>query len=237
MKCTGCGQKIGKDTEFCIHCGTKKQQRKRIRPLYIWLIAGTLVVAVLITLLFTVIMPLINYNTAVTLFDGGAYETAGDKFRELGSYKDSVMMLAKSLYKEGESDYEVGNFSDAIEPFSELAEMFPETEVLVDDAQYMTGVALAIEGEYEDAIDALEEVENYLDASELIEAAENEEQEPFIDEAISHDLPITEEEVEEIVEEAIEEQAGDQAPGQQPGGHALADLGELSDSQWLLDAA
>ena len=180
---------------------SQKAKTTIFKPLIVKITAAVLSVAVVCTLLLAVVKPLINYNTALKLFELGEYAQSGDKFRTLGSYKDSVMLLARSLYKEGESYYKTGDFEDAAEPFEELAGYYPEVEVLVTDADYMDGVADGVDGDFEEAIEVLEEVGDYENAQELIEAAQEEEIQPFIDEALDHELPVTEVEVIEVVAE------------------------------------
>lgn len=180
---------------------SQKAKTSVFKPLYIKITAAVLATAMAITLLFAVIMPLINYNTAMAMFEGGDYDGSAEGFRKLGDYKDSVMLLARSLYKDGEDDYEYGNFDDAITPFTELAGTYPEMADLVTDAQYMHGVSLGVDGDFDGAIDVLEDVDGYMNAGELIAAAEQEEAEPFMNEVIEHELPVSEVEVVQTVAE------------------------------------
>ena len=177
----------------------EKDQKKKM-PLAVKIIIPVAVAGIVCAVLFAVVLPLINYNTAMALFEACQYEDAGDQFRSLGSYKDSVMMLARSLYREGEQDYEEGDFEDAVDPFEELSSYYPDMEVLVTDAQYMSGVVAGVDGNYKQAIKALEKVKDYSNAIALLKAAEEENAKPFLDEALTHVLPVTEDEIIEVVE-------------------------------------
>ena len=160
-----------------------------------------LAVGLIIALLFAVVLPLIRYNTAMALFEAGEYKQSGDAFREMGSYRDSVMMLARSLYREGEEYYNDGEFEDAAAPFEELAEYYPEAEVLVTDAQYMAAVKYGTLGKFDKALEGLEDVADYANAPALIAAAEAEDSKPFIEESLSHDLPLSEDDIIDLVEQ------------------------------------
>ena len=205
-----------------------EENKKKKIPLAVKIIIPVAIVGIICALLFAVVLALINYNTAMALFKAGQYEEAGDQFRSLGSYKDSVMMLARSLYREGEQDYEDGDFEDAVDPFEEMASYYPDMEVLVTDANYMDGVSKGVDGDFKGAMKALGKMDNYGKAKELIAAAEAGETAPLIEEEQSHELPISEDDVIDIVE------------GHQEGG-PVAETSDSSDGssllsvEWLVD--
>ena len=82
----------------------KKEKKIRTKKIIIGSSVGAAIAAVLV-LLFTVIIPTINYNKADSLLAAGEYEAAMEGFREL-NYKDSYekYCAAFTAFKEGFED-------------------------------------------------------------------------------------------------------------------------------------
>ena len=74
----------------------KTEQAKKNRNKIIVICASISVIAIAtITLIFNVIVPSVNYNNAIAMFENGQYDEAIIAFTNLGNYKDSINKITQ----------------------------------------------------------------------------------------------------------------------------------------------
>ncbi|WP_018887772.1 zinc-ribbon domain-containing protein [Paenibacillus massiliensis] len=111
-----------------------------------------------------------KYTHAASLMSSGNYEQAIEEFKDLGDYKDSAVLLAKSNYLYATQLIKNKDYSQVKEIITdlELYKHIPEARLQMD---YLEGLVSLNNSEYAKAIEAFERSGDYEDSKQqLIEA-------------------------------------------------------------------
>ena len=114
-----------------------------------------------------VVVPNINYSSAVAKMNNGDYDAAITAFETVGDYKDSSDLLVECSYRKACSQMDSGDYKKAINAFAELADYRDSSDLMVA-CKYGWAQYLQENGNYEDAIDYFTEVSGYEDADDMI---------------------------------------------------------------------
>jgi len=133
--------------------------------------AKVIVPAVLLVIIGTIVVHnakmRATYEKATVLAEHGDYQTAAQKFAELGDYEDSAAKAkqAQAMYDYGMAQELVskGEFDAAITIFEHLGE-FAEAPQMLIEAKYQYGVKMFDSGSKEDGVALLYSLGDYKDA-------------------------------------------------------------------------
>ena len=155
----------------------EKKKKIRTKKMIIESSIGAAIVAVLIVL-FTVIIPAINYNKADALMEEGKYDEAIEAFEELAGYKDSETKIEEceeailgKKYNEAVALMDAGKYSEALSAF-EAINGYKDSLSKINDCKYINAIALMEEGKYDEAILAFKALTGYKDSETKIEQCE-----------------------------------------------------------------
>ena len=171
-KVVECQQKIE-----CIKRENEEKKKIRTKKMIIGSSIGAAIVAVLIVL-FTVIIPTVNYNKAYTLMEEGKYDEAIEAFEELAGYKDSETKIEEceeailgKKYNEAVALMDAGKYDEAISVFESITgykdskTKIEECEEAILDEKYSEAINLMEVGDNAGALDMFIELGNYKDST------------------------------------------------------------------------
>ena len=113
-----------------------------------------------------------EYKKAVSLFEKGEYESAGEIFKSLGTYKDSADYLADIPYQEALAMLNQGDYSNAERAFAILDD-YKDSPKMVKECRYCYGKALIEAEDYGEAVRIFTELGDYKDSSYIIDDIAN----------------------------------------------------------------
>ncbi|MBO5891449.1 MAG: TIR domain-containing protein [Oscillospiraceae bacterium] len=123
----------------------------------------------LVILWTTVLSPMIQYNKAQTLLDGGSYDEAIAIFTELENYKDSPDKVLETKYAKAENLFASKDYDASMAIFTELAD-YNDSAERVKEVNYAKAGALVESGDYANAADIYKALGEYKDSATLYPA-------------------------------------------------------------------
>jgi tetratricopeptide (TPR) repeat protein len=160
-----------------------KKQKSLVKNCSIAAAAAVLVIVLGVLLTTKVIIPIHNYNSAVSLMENGDYTAAIKAFKAMDGYKDSEDMVVeaenRSVYATALDYMESGEYSVAIIKFNSLGdysdaqEKIVECQNLENEADYQAALGYMESGKYVKAIMQFESLGDYSDAQEKIVECQN----------------------------------------------------------------
>ncbi len=110
-----------------------------------------------------------NYEDAISLYEEGAYQEAGDAFEELGDYEDSMEMLQVCRYAQAGDLYDAGDYDGAIAIYETITD-YEDSAVQISACYYAQAEELYDAGDYDGAIAVYETIIDYEDSATQISA-------------------------------------------------------------------
>lgn len=151
--------------------GEKTQTENMVRSPISWkkLIPIIFIFLIIILAIGTkVIIPNIEYNKAVALYESGSYIEAVEAFKSLGDYKDSEEMLLAAKYGSAKSYFDEKEYYLAISELKELGS-YKDSEEMLNESIYLRAKELSHLRKWEEATKLLEEIKDYNDSNDLIQ--------------------------------------------------------------------
>ena len=135
----------------------KKARSRRNVTIAVVAVAAIIAIAAITKL---VIIPSVQYRTAVEMAQNGQYDEAIAAFKTLDEYKDAEAQVKNTQYAKGEAMIASGDYDGAAAYYQSIRQ-----EDWAKGAQYSKGEMLLASGDYDGAITAYQAVGNYSDAA------------------------------------------------------------------------
>lgn len=167
-------ERIEKERQEAIAKQKAAESAERNKKLFRIGVPIVTVVALIIIVMMTVVIPNGKYDDAVALMDAGRYEEAITVFEELDGHKDSTVLIddCKDAIQERDSQnavalMEQGNYADALVLLETVGEYRASTDKIIE-CKYMVGKEALAENNLKDGLSYLMQVASYKDARELV---------------------------------------------------------------------
>jgi TolA-binding protein len=162
----------------------ERREKKKKRNIKVCSITAAAVLVIVLGVLLTtkVIIPIHNYNSAVSLMENGDYTAAIAAFKAMDGYKDSDYLIdyAKALsYMESEDYSKAIKKFESLGDYSDAQEKIVECQNLENEAEYQAALGYMESGKYAKAIKQFESLGDYSDAQEKIVECQNLEKEEY----------------------------------------------------------
>lgn len=108
-----------------------------------------------------------DYNKALSLFDGGEYESALILFESLENYSDSVEYVKECKYNIALKMVENGEHDSALNIFSNLGD-YKDSAECVKECKYNIALEMIESSEYDSVMNILSELGEYKDCLDLV---------------------------------------------------------------------
>ncbi len=161
------------------------RRAKRDRKIAVTVASAITAVGLIVLLVITVIIPTVQYNSAVALMDQGKYAEAIEAFAAMDGYRDSEEQIenCETAMLDEKYDYalslmEQGKYTEAIAAFRELGgyrdskEQIQNCDNAILDGIYDQAAALMEEGKYTEAIEVFTSLDGYWDSRPQIQSCE-----------------------------------------------------------------
>lgn len=135
---------------------SKKARSRRNVTIAVIAVAAIIAIAAITKL---VIIPSVQYRTAVEMAQNGQYDEAIATFKALGEYKDAKAQAKNTQYAKGEAMIASGDYDGAAAWYLSI-----EAYSMAQEAQYQKGESLLAEQDSEAAAQAFASVVGYRDA-------------------------------------------------------------------------
>ncbi len=148
------------------------KKRKKITAIVTPIAVACIAFVIVLT---KVIIPNVQYNEAIELYNAGQYEEAITAFEALDGYKDSVTQIVECKYQLALGLYNAGKYDEAITAFKALdrykdsADQITKCETAIKDEKYNAAVECYNAGKYDEAITAFKVLNGYKDSTDQIE--------------------------------------------------------------------
>ena len=142
----------------------EEARRKRNKIIAVIAVIAVVVIAAIAKL---VIIPSVQYKTAVEMEQNGQYDEAIAAFTALGEYKDAAMQVKETQYAKGEAMLMAGDYDGAIAAYQAAGD-YSDAATKVKEAQYQKGESLLAEQDSEAAAQAFASAVGYRDAIKRI---------------------------------------------------------------------
>ena len=120
-------------------------------------------------LLKPVIIPYVNYSTAVSLMSDGEYTKAISKFEKKLNYKDSTTKVKECKYQYAITLMNDGNYTEAISKFEEISD-YEDSIRKIKECTYQYAITLMNNEKYAEAYNLFGSINNYKDSIEKAES-------------------------------------------------------------------
>jgi len=161
--------------------------KKYYKPKYLRNILITiLIIALVSTLSYFLVIRTVNYNLGEDYYLARLYPDAIKKLEPLGDFKDSKSLYIRSLYKQAEIYYVSYDYLNAIDYYTQLAQILPDTSILIQDSMYMMAILEGLNERYDECVLLLNKIEDYKSYQEAFEAANNKDNAFFVFEHRTH---------------------------------------------------
>lgn len=155
----------------------KERKRRAKRNKMIAIIASSVAAIGIaaVVLVTNVIIPNMNYNDAMDLYNSGKYEEAITAFEAMGGYKNSDEMISESKYSIAMDLYNNVQYEEAITAFKAVgaykdsADMINKCNDAIAENNYQSAIELYNAKEYKKAYDLFDSLGEYKESQEYME--------------------------------------------------------------------
>lgn len=159
MKCSKCGNQLGKNSSYCAKCG-EQITKKHIKPLYIFAIFAVLAFGITTAIYgYCEYTKIALYNEAETLFQNKQYIEAKMLYEKVNDYKDSEHKIYDCLDLECTELANSGNEKEAKVVYNEILSILNKKDK--EDYSFKYAKLLYENEFYNEALSILEGLEDY----------------------------------------------------------------------------
>ena len=146
---------------------TPEERKKRNTIIAVSAGAGVVVIAVVCVIMFTVVKPQKEYDTAVSLLEYGSYDEAIEAFEKLGNYKDSTEKISECKYQKAKDKFDFWNYDEAAKLFQEIPD-YKDSADKLKECKYIQAKETLGDDEYDKAAEMFQSISDYKDAVDMV---------------------------------------------------------------------
>ena len=146
---------------------TPEERKKRSTIIAVSAGSGIVVIAVVCVIMFTVVKPQKEYDTAVSLLEYGSYDEAIEAFEKLGNYKDSAEKISECKYQKAKDKFDFWDYDGAAKLFQEIPDYKDSVDKL-KECKYQMAKDTLDDNEYDKAAEMFQSISDYKDAADMV---------------------------------------------------------------------
>lgn len=146
---------------------TPEERKKRNTIIAVSAGAGVVVIAVVCVIMFAVVKPQKEYDTAVSLLEYGSYDEAMEAFEKLGNYKDSTEKISECKYQKAKDKFDFWNYDEAAKLFQEIPD-YKDSADKLKECKYLQAKQTLDDDEYDKAAEMFQSISDYKDAADMV---------------------------------------------------------------------